>query len=312
MASKRLSDLVDWILISVAAILLVIVFVTNATSYGADEPFWYFGEGLEEGDVFEYKICDFVQSEVQEKCYVVGLEFVRLLPDVRGNVWVVSSQIFQGEQRHNMVFLIDNDSFAIRTDGVSAKYADSVKRTLGWIQNNANAFNQKSLRVGTSWGEMSSGQSMMTTLVVNSIIESDTYLIGYSQESSYVIIKDGFPFPTKAIVYKPSIYVDTPLEFTVDLVSYHHSNLCDISGIIKGMNYTSVENENDSNVFDRVSSSKEIQQMRNIATSEKNGTLIMGDIQDGEKIGELFGNLTDFLKSITDMTQKIIQNQTSR
>lgn len=313
MGSKRLSEIVDWLLICVAVILLVIVFVTNATSYGDVEPSWYFGEGLEEGDAFEYKICDFMQSEIRDKCYVVGLEFVHLLPDVRGMTWIVSSQIFQGGQRYDMVLLIDHDSFAIRTDGVSAKYADSVKRTLGWVQGNANAFNQKLLRVGASWGEMSSGQPKMTELVVSSMnTESDAYKVGYLQESSYVVIKDGFPFPTKAIVYKPSIYDDAPLEFTIDLVSYHHSNSCSVSGLSKDLNYTVAENEKGSTVFDRISNPKEIRQMQSVSIQEKNGTLLLDGIQDGEKIEGLFGNLTDFLKSITDMTQKIIKNQTNR
>ena len=295
------SNAVDWILIAIAVMLLLVVFVTSLLAYGQQS--WYFGEGLREGDEFSYRICDYDQSEILSQCYFVNLAFLQLLPSHYGKVWIVSAHINQGGDPFNAIFQIEQGSFEIRTDGVSAKYADSIQRTVGWIKPMAHIFSPQSLKVGSSWGQVSSG-SKMTELVITKMIQEDTFEVGYLFfQQSYFLIKDGFPFPIKAELYKPA-YQSTPLQFTLELQHFSHNDSCHVPEMfVDASDNLAAVNKTEPAIFDAISSEKEI---RDIIHSDSNGT----KPANYEKIGKFLGNFTDILRSITDMTKEIIQNQT--
>lgn len=204
-----------------------------------DPPRWSFGEGLNSGDLFEYAICDFALRipESPDPCYVVTLHFLHLLPSTNGKIWIVSAHIDHNVRQLDTVLHVSAESFAIQTDGTSLQYANSLERTLGWIKNHAQKFKPQVLAVGKSWGFVAADVSQRAELLViqmDSVSVQDdvvtTYKIGYLlMEESFFHIRDGFPFPIKAIAYKPvSSHQNVPPAFELELLSYSNSGLrCD-------------------------------------------------------------------------------------
>jgi hypothetical protein len=136
------------------------------------------------------------------------MEFLYLLPTIQGNTWVVAAHVDHGVHQVDMILQISDDSFAIRTDGVTIPYASSIQRTIGWISQYATKFDPQSLSVGSSWGVIPSSESGVMDLLVTQVDSVNvanqtykTYRLGYSLiKESFVQIKDGFPFPVTATI----------------------------------------------------------------------------------------------------------------
>lgn len=223
--------------------ILVVEFTPNVGSVemiGKEkQPFWHFGEGLKPGDSFEYKICDYLLKipESPDNCYVITLDVVALLPSLQGNVWVMSAHVDHRVRNVDFILHVSDSSFEMTTDGLSISYADSLERTLEWVMEFASNHKPQPLVIGKSWGVVASDvvpETKLTVLQADSVqMESEiipTYKIGYSLvQDSFLQIKDGFPMPIKAILYKPvSIFKDIPLAMTFELLRYDNGgeNLC--------------------------------------------------------------------------------------
>jgi hypothetical protein len=333
----------DWILIAIGIILLIIVFISNVSaqlSYPLrreEQPKWYFGEGLGIGDVFEYQICDSILKipESPSPCYVVTLEFLKLLPTPQGKTWIVAVHVDHNANQVDTIFQILEDSFKIKTDGTTIQYAQSVERTLGWINNYASKFEPQPLAVGRSWGIVDSQfgydetELLLTQLDFVNVGEKthETYKVAYSLiKESTIQIKDEFPFPMQAVVYKPvSAYQNAPLAFTVDLYSYSRSNMCSVfeyRPIVETKDLSSNKIQNDTSKYDElldddsddgfnvISTEEEIERIENY---QYNGTVEQGlSFDDYQKLEQVFGNITSFLKFLTDAANKLIENQTQK
>ena len=189
---------------------------------------WYLGKGLGEGDRFTYRICDMLLRipETSDHCYLITLEFVKMLRGPQGGVWIVQAEV--NHQRDTpMILQIDADTWDVITDGFNMPYADSVSRTIFWIKKFANGFNQQSLKVGRSWGEVATYVGPRTELVVRERVAGEdlgykTFVVGYNlAESTTLDIVEDLPFPASALVYKPTIlHKKTPLEFSFRLIDY--------------------------------------------------------------------------------------------
>lgn len=204
------------------------------------QPTWYFGEGLDMGDEFTYSICDSILRvpESPNHCYTITMKFLALLPSPEGKTWVVSSHVDHKIRTFDMIFHVSANSFKVKTDGTSIPYADSIERTLGWVRDFSNENRPQFLSVGKSWGIVTADMNSPTEITVNQIDSSEfeghlerTYLLGYTLiEDSYLHIMDGFPFPLKAVIYKPIFsYQDVPLAFTFQLINYQNldnPNMC--------------------------------------------------------------------------------------
>jgi len=229
--------------------ILVVGFTPNADSMGIigkeKQPSWHFGEGLKPGDSFEYKICDFLLkiSESPDNCYIITLDVVTLLPSQQGNIWIISAHVDHRVRFVDFILHVSDSSFEMITDGSSIPYSDSLERTLEWAMKFASNHKPQPLVIGKSWGVVASDvipETKLTVLQVDSVqIGGEilpTYRVGYSLvKDSFLQIKDGFPMPIKAVIYKPiSVFRDVPLAMMFELLSYTRSeeNTCVIQTAI--------------------------------------------------------------------------------
>ncbi|WKT57202.1 hypothetical protein QVH35_07105 [Candidatus Nitrosotenuis chungbukensis] len=195
------------------------------------QPSWNFGEGLKPGDYFEYKICDSLLRipESPDVCYVMALDVVALLPGPQGNTWIMSAHADHRTRSVDFILQVSDSSFEMITDGSSIPYADSLERTLEWAMKFAPNHKPQPLVIGKSWGVIASDtvpETKLTVMQADSVQIGQevlpTYKIGYSLiKDSFLQIKDGFPMPIKAVIYKPvSAFKDVPLAMTFELIRY--------------------------------------------------------------------------------------------
>lgn len=216
--------------------LVVVIFISGsgALAQSSDLPRkkdWYFGQGLTAGDEFVFEVCDYALQIPQSPspCYVATLSFVTLLPSNQEEVWIVSAHVNHGVANYDMILHHAKTTHRIRTDAANISYADSLQRTLGWINGFASEYKPQILDVGKSWGTVASGAGQVH-LIVSRLEQTDnqkeqTYVLGYElAKDSYLQIRPGFPFPLKAKVYKPVFLQEQPLSFAFQLLS-HRSTL---------------------------------------------------------------------------------------
>ena len=197
---------------------------------------WHLGKGLTPGDQFTYKICDMILiiPESPDHCYQISLEFVDILKSPHGDVWIIQAVMDHQDKKTYSIFQISATTWDITTDGTSIPYADSVARTIFWIGKFANELDQKPLAVGKSWGKVATYTAPATELVVRNtqVIEFNneepfhTFALGYNLiEQSTININEDFPFPIKAVIYKPTIsHQNIPLQFTIELVNHTNTS----------------------------------------------------------------------------------------
>jgi hypothetical protein len=152
-----------------------------------------------------------------------------------GKTWVTAAKIIHKNYHLEAIFHVLDDSKKIKTDGMSMPYAQSIQRTLGWINQYASKFEPQALSVGKSWGIVLSEAGFKTELlltqkdstnVANELYE--THRVGYSSfKESFVQISDEFPFPLKAIIYQAASWQNPSPAFTVDLLSHSHKCVCE-------------------------------------------------------------------------------------
>jgi hypothetical protein len=233
-------------MISVWAFLLLVTVAAGTIDASAqiydplqrkNQAVWGLGEGLKPGDVFVYHICDKYLRipESPDPCYVVKMHFFNLLDGSEGKTWIVAVHIDHKTRQLDTIFHIVADSFAIHTDREFIQYAHSVERTLQWIGEYASKHKPQPLRIGSIWGIVPSDSSTRNDLVVTQIdsvilqnINYSTYKVTYLLiKESFLQIKDEFPFPITAHVYKPiSTHQNIPLAFSFELVSYENYAMC--------------------------------------------------------------------------------------
>ena len=198
---------------------------------------WYLGKGLGPGEVFTYKVCDMILilPESPDHCYQIRLEFIDILKGPHGDVWIVQAVVDHQDRKTYAIFQVSATTFDITTDGTSIPYADSVSRTIFWIGKFANEFDQKPLTIGKSWGKIATYTAPETELIIrnseviglsNNEQQLQTFTLGYNLiEQSTLSINDDFPFPIKAVIYKPTVsHQNIPLQFTIELADYNRND----------------------------------------------------------------------------------------
>lgn len=221
---------------------------------------WYLGKGLGPSSMFTYKVCDMILiiPESPNHCYQIRLEFIDTLKSPHGDVWIVQAVIDHQGKRAYSIFQIFASTFDITTDGTSIPYADSVSRTIFWIGKFANELGQKPLTVGKPWGKIATYTAPQTELVVRDtkVISLDnkeqfqTFVLGYNLiEQSSININGDFPFPIKAVIYKPTTsHQNIPLQFTIELVDHTRNDYLDAPTLQTFLN----QNESPNNFEDDV------------------------------------------------------------
>jgi len=310
-------------LIAVIVLLVAVPVLQVYPTHKKDIPGWEFGENLAKGDLFVYEICDSLIAvpESPEPCYTLNLKIIDLLPSHAGPKWIVSAHVVHGSARPvqtDMIWQMDAKTFRIDTDGFTREYARSFERTVGWVMQYATPVKPQTLQVGNVWGQVRGDVSKADLQVMHADSvsvgseEFQTYRVGYTLvKESYLQIKDGFPFPVKAAIFKPvSSHQDIPLAISYTLTSYQKSkDACSFDGstqpfpfdiipIIPQLNMTEPQDQKNKTV------SQEDKESVDDGTDDLEGKNIKFDaieVDDVERIEET--NSTDIDSTETDSTE---------
>lgn len=194
-------------------------------------PSWYVGDGIALGQSFTYHICDRTMKSTLNgatTCYQAVLDFVSLLEDHTGNVWIVQATFTpDGSQTPwPAIMHITEDFGTITTDGSSMNYATSLSHTLFYLQKYANVFKPQKLEIGSSWGLVDDYVSPVPQLTVTRFTSIDAgpnstgvYEVGFDVVKDNVIyIRNGFPLPIEQTIYDSQGYnSDPPILYQVQL-----------------------------------------------------------------------------------------------
>ncbi|MGI0087844.1 MAG: hypothetical protein ACREBI_07765 [Nitrosotalea sp.] len=227
-------------LILLAVITLSFSAVAHATGLSLEEqvienqkgyPSWYIGKGIVPGESLTYHICDLTMKSTLNgatTCYQARLDFVSLLQDHTGGVWIVQA-VFTPDGSTSQwpsILYITEDFGGITTDGSSMNYATSLSHTLLYLQKYANTFKPQKLEIGSSWGFVDDYVSPVPQLTVTRFTSIDTgsnstgvYEVGFDVvKDNTIYIKDGFPFPVEQTIYDSEGYsADPPILYQLKL-----------------------------------------------------------------------------------------------
>ncbi|MGI0102319.1 MAG: hypothetical protein ACREA7_06965 [Nitrosotalea sp.] len=289
------------ILIFLAVIPLSFSAVAHATGLSLEEqvienqkgyPSWYVGKGIVPGESLTYHICDRTIKPTLNgatTCYQARLDFVSLLQDHTGGIWIVQGTFTPdgSTSQWPAILYVTEDFGTITTDGSSMNYATSLSHTLLYLQKYANTFMPQKLEIGSSWGFVDDYVSPVPQLTVTRFTSIDTgfnstrvYEVGFDiVKDNTIYIKDGFPFPIEQTIYDSEGYsADPPILYQVKLetnnVQNSISQAIDVKGLcsnplLYGQVYagTMPQNTNDVNQSQPVKALPSINQTGNILPS---------------------------------------------
>ena len=191
-----------------------------------NENSWNFGEGLSEGDVFLYDICDwrFWDSYTGEyaRCYSISLRIENKI-SMNNNTFYLFHGITKDHTGVNdRLFLVDSEQYNVKSIfHKDADYANSLQNTIFWQ---------------SGWGKSISTEYGAQTILLeynnagSALILSDTIIAENraaqytathdSFESSHLTINDYLPFPISSDIFT---YGDT-IQTTRHLFSFELQN----------------------------------------------------------------------------------------
>ncbi len=235
----------------IVSIFLAIVFGLGFSniSYGQDtqtfggvdvDGTWYLGEGLKEGDYFEYSLCEinlndcspiklkiWIKGEIQNSsetlwdAKVVVLDGNKIIKGSLGLGKIVPEPI-----------LFDDELF---------DYAMAFKSSLAWLS--AYATSNEDDRIhgpqefrSAIWGKLGPVGGGSDAQLVPNRVESittpggtvDTVVVGwYSGNDNEIWIVDNFPFPVKALTYAGITTENAPIMYQFSLLNYKENVIND-------------------------------------------------------------------------------------
>ncbi|MCY4252724.1 MAG: hypothetical protein OXD41_05415, partial [Thaumarchaeota archaeon] len=167
----------------------------------AGVPTWHLGEGLAEGDSFTYRLCagDGLPS-IASRCVTAHLEFVAVLDEWHGPVWVVQARFGvpgePGPGQDAILRIGAEGMLEVSADARHGAMVSAVRETLLWIDAHAGRHEPRGMAVGEAWGDGAGSLHLLT-----------------------VGVEDGFPFPLDARVYARLGPIER-LALEVDLVAH--------------------------------------------------------------------------------------------
>jgi len=203
-----------------------------------NDSLWSLGNGIQDGDYYSYKICnDTIMYQViyPYHCYIINLEFVKLLESYNGDTWITQSHITIGDtiggtilnsnNTSPLILLIDPYTFEVTTDPFNKKIGKSLENTIFSLS----IYGVQSLSIGTVWDEIDSYYTNKIPLEIKNkqSIEMNNDTLETSVLSYDIIIPsniylhNSFPFPLKAKLYSPNIIYPEPQElYYFELIDY--------------------------------------------------------------------------------------------
>lgn len=220
----------------VAVLISAIVFIPSATAQvqagGVNLPgTWYVGEGLKQGDYFEYKLChvDYNDcAEIEMNLWIEGSKKVGT-----EDKWLVQAVVYDGNKI--VKGFMELGKIAPEPSGGSQElspYRGAFKSSIVWLS----AFATKNTGSDTSgekkfsapsWGKIANigGEQIIPTALETVRVPAGTYdtvLIQWKTGGlqSKVWIVDGFPFPVKANTWTHVSEGIAPQEYRFELLNY--------------------------------------------------------------------------------------------
>ena len=191
------------------------------TALAADT--WYVGEGLTQGDYFRYTLCQFDYK----KCAKFEMDF-----------WVEGKS--EGGDWQLQVLVIDGDK-KIRGDMIVGRvapeplggsdnlsqYRAAYKSSIVWLSGFATRIEPKDLAATSGWGKIASiggmpvGPFGTTETITVPAGTFETHVVGWHKGADNKIwVKDGFPFPIKALTYVDVTTGTIPIQYEFELLEY--------------------------------------------------------------------------------------------
>ncbi len=230
-------------------IFLVIVLGASNLSYGQGaqtfggvdvDGTWYLGEGLKEGDYFEYSLCEMSLndcSSITLKMWIKGE-----ITNVSETLWDTKVVILDGDkvikgsmglgQTVPEPIIFDDDVF---------DYTSAFKSSLAWLS--AFAIGNEDNRIhgpqefrSATWGKIGPIGGGSDAQLVPNRAETittpagtvDTVVVGwYSGNDNEIWLVDNFPFPVKALTYAGITEDNAPIMYEFTLLNYKENIIND-------------------------------------------------------------------------------------
>ena len=230
-------------------ILLVIIPISTAYAQNAGvdvDGTWYLGEGLKDGDYFEYTLCEIDLNG----CLPIELKIW-----IKGEIQNVSETLWDAQ-----ILVIDADKTIKGSWGLGktvptpiifdddlSEYAAAFKSSIAWISSFATSNEQDRIHGpqefrAASWGSLGPVGGGLESNLTPSKVESitvagkttDAVVVGwYNDNDNEIWLVDNFPFPVQALTFA-GINSDTaPVMFEFNLTQYKENVTVDPFSDIK-------------------------------------------------------------------------------
>ncbi len=194
---------------------------------------WYLGEGLKDGDYFEYTLCEIDLNA----CSPIELKIW-----IKGDIQNVSETLWDTQ-----ILVIDGDKIIKGSWGLGKTvptpiifddnlldYAVAFKSSIAWLSSYATS-NEKDRIHGpqefrsASWGALGPVGGGLESHLIPSRVESitlpdgtsDSIVLGwYNDNENEIWVVDDFPFPVKALTFAGINSDSVPVMFEFDLIQY--------------------------------------------------------------------------------------------
>ena len=194
---------------------------------------WYLGEGLKNGDYFEYTLCEIDLNA----CSPIDLKIW-----IKGDKQNVSETLWDAQ-----ILVVDGDKIIKGSWGLGktvptpiifdddlSDYAVAFKSSIAWLSSYATS-NEKDRIHGpqefksTSWGSLGPVGGGLESYLIPSRMESialpdgtsDSVVIGwYNDNDNEIWVVDDFPFPVKALTFAGIHSESAPVLFEFNLTQY--------------------------------------------------------------------------------------------
>ena len=201
---------------------------------------WYLGEGLKDGDYFEYTLCEIDLNA----CSPIELKIW-----INGDIQNISETLWNAQ-----ILVIDGDKIIKGSWGLGktvptpiifdddlSDYAVAFKSSIAWLSSYATS-NEKDRIHGpqefksTSWGSLGPVGGGLESHLIPSRVESitipneitDSIVLGwYNDNDNEIWIVDNFPFPVKALTFAGINSDSVPVMFEFNLTQYKEGILDD-------------------------------------------------------------------------------------
>jgi hypothetical protein len=210
------------------------------TSGGVDvDGTWYLGEGLKEGNYFEYSLCEMNFND----CSPIKLKIW-----IKGDIQNISETLWDAKVVVEDEKKIIKGSFGLGKTAPEPilfeddlfEYASAFKSSLAWLSafatgNESGIHGPQEFRSAT-WGSIGpigggSGAQLITNraeTITTPAGTVDTIVVGwYSGNDNEIWIVDDFPFPVKALTYAGITEGNAPIMYQFTLLNYKENILDD-------------------------------------------------------------------------------------